>query len=477
MVPDGRLQVAELTSGPNRISIITTSELPSPLRYLPCLVTNSDSSHHHHHHHHGQEDSASPTATSAQVKNLKGSTPTAAPNEKGAAGHHHHHHHHGQRPGQSAQAVPAKPAAAVIPPKTKTIITSKAVTDAVANRPRHHLGDFIYEPHLKAGRLLPNTPTHRGFSSNPTPLPWNTIKDKENCTLTVKVPHVHLSPVAREEITARAFLWGTDVYTDDSDVVAACIHGGWIKGEWTEDVDTAMLDLDGRASGTDANKRKPKSQPNGTVDANSEDIISAPPPSGPMSIRVGRDLHVNVLILPRLSKYSATTRHGMTSREFGGQFGSRHAVHDGISFMVQNIRWVENGAQPQARLRGKARRERMRKAMKEVTASFGNINGMDLERDKQRTPSTRGDIAVNWRKKDQPEGQSEIGEKTDAARATSEGDKENRATVSTQAAQPEATPDAAAPEAAKNAPEEDITMAEADEASKTAAVVQGEKST
>lgn len=307
-------------------------------------------------------------------------------------------------------------------------MASKSVLESVANRARHHLGDFIYEPQLKPGRLLPNTPTHRGFSSNPKPLPWDIIKDKENCILTVKVPLVHLSSVAREEITARAYLWGTDVYTDDSDVVAACIHGGWIKGEWTDDVDTAMLDLD--AGTGEGGKRKSKIPTAEPPSRESEGAITMPPPSGPMDIPANRDLHVNVLILPRLLKYSGCTRFGLSSREFGGQYGSRHSIHDGLSYMIKSIRWVENGAQPQARLRGKARRERMRKAMKEVTASFGNINGVDVEQVKDHASPLRGEITGNWRKKDQAEGATEtMGEQTDQERAGSEGNKENRLTT------------------------------------------------
>ncbi|KAK8930077.1 hypothetical protein VCV18_002744 [Metarhizium anisopliae] len=405
----------------------------------------------------------SPTTAAAQFKNLKGSTPTASPTEKS---HHHHHHHHGQKTGAPAPASQTKPAPPVIPPKTKTVVASKLVLDSVANRARHHLGDFIYEPELKPGRLLPNTPTHRGFSSNPKPLPWDIIKDKENCILTVKVPLIHLSPVAREEITARAYLWGTDVYTDDSDVVAACIHGGWIKGEWTDDVDTAMLDLEqGTAEG---GKRKTKIPTPELPSRESEGAITAPPPLGPMDIPANRDLHVNVLILPRLVKYSGSTRFGISSREFGGQYGSRHSVHDGISYMIKSIRWVENGAQPQARLRGKARRERMRKAMKEVTASFGNIHGLDVEQSKESNASPqRGDIIGNWRKKDQPDAPAEaVNDKPDQERAASEGNKENRV-VTTQPGNSEEPA-----KETKKTPDQDVEMTEADAGKKESDTVQ-----
>lgn len=289
---------------------------------------------------------------------------------------------------------------------------SQAVIESASKYPRNHLGDFIYESELKPSRLLPSTPSHRGFASNPKPLPLDLIKGKINCTLTVKIPRIYLSPLSREEITSRAFLWGTDVYTDDSDVIAACIHSGWIRGEWAADFDTAMLDAE-----PDEKRRKTNkdgaSEPAGTE---SEGLITAPPAKGPMAVPADRDLHVNVLILPRLAKYGATTRHGITSREFGGEHGTRTTSHDGLSFKVHNIRWVENGAQPQARLRGKARRERMRKAMSEVKGTFGNVGSVDRTQDKR--------IPGNWWRNGTNTKEA-AAEENDIERPASEGDKEN----------------------------------------------------
>ncbi|QPC68955.1 hypothetical protein HYE67_011186 [Fusarium culmorum] len=366
-------------------------------------------SHAHHHHHHPAD--AAPLSGVVPFKNFKAGAPT---NDKGLPVPHHHHppramHQH-QHPQVKQPVVNAPP---IIPPKAKTIVKSKAILDSVSDRPRHHLGDFIYEPGLKASRLVPNYPTHRAFASNPKPLPWELIKNKENCLLTVKVARVHLSSASREEITSRGYLWGTDVYTDDSDVVAACIHSGWIKGEWTEEVDNSILDID--QGPADKRRKKPATS---TVDLDSEGLITAPPTSGPMPIPVRRDLHVNILILPRLVKYGASTRHGITSREFGGDYGHRHAVHDGISYMIKSVRWVENGAQPQARLRGQARRDRIRKAMREVKKSL-NVNGMEAIEEKQTNGKLQGGISATWRKKD-PE---QVEPKTQEQDV--EGDKEN----------------------------------------------------
>ncbi|OTB04820.1 hypothetical protein M426DRAFT_73187 [Hypoxylon sp. CI-4A] len=283
--------------------------------------------------------------------------------------HHHHHqgcvappsltHHH--QPPRSAPAPSSKPSApgsTVIPkPVHKTL--SQAVLDSVADRPRKHLGDVVYQVTLKPSKLE-SSHSKFGFASNPRPLPMDIIKGNENSTLTVKIPRVHLSPSSREEITARRAVWGTDVYTDDSDIVAACIHAGWIRGEWGEDVDIDLLELH-KITGT-------KKQRAAAVEQQHLEVLTSPPASGPVQIPADRDLHVTLLVLPALEKYGSSTRFGIQSREFGGTYNGRKSIHDGISFMITSVRWVD-GAAPQSRLRGKARRERIRKAMSEEVLS------------------------------------------------------------------------------------------------------------
>jgi len=298
--------------------------------------------------------------------------------------------------------------------------------DSVADRPRTHLGDVVYEPSLKRARLQdPRTgrPPRSGYKSNPKPLPWNLIEGKENCTLTMKIGKEHLVPAAREEITCRRALWGTDVYTDDSDVVAACIHAGWIRGEWSEDVDVSMLGLDEGYSVSDA-RSVLNGQANGTKAAKSPSqhstsaltVLTEPPRNGPMPVPENRDLHVTLLILPRLEKYASTTRFGIKSREFGGPVGieeaQQRAVHDGISFMVIGLRWVTNGGASQSRLRGKARRERIRKALEEVAMTPAWIsrpaNGLEGEDASEKDR----DVGLGWWKQN-------------PSKPPSEGDKEN----------------------------------------------------
>lgn len=377
-------------------------------------------SHHHHHHHHVQEQLSSPAdGVNAAFRNVKGSTAMPSPPTGFAKDVHPAHHHHAvprSTPHNHTQtgnkAGPVQPSQqAVIVPKAKHIVRSQAVLDSVAGLPRKHLGDVPYEVILKPARTMdPRTgrPPRHGYASTPVPLLWDLIKDQLNCTLTVKVGRQHLVPESREEITSRRAVWGTDIYTDDSDIIAACIHAGWIRGEWPEDVDVDMLDL---VVPDDTEKRGRRTVPNQATSASANpDVLTEPPKTGPMVVPPNRDLHVTVLILPRLEKYSSTVRFGIKSREFGGKIvdslgATQRSVHDGLSFMITSLRWVNNGAGTQNRLRGKARRERIRRALREVEqAPLAAAKAMNLETatgtgtvEPSNTPSTGGvELSASW---------------------------------------------------------------------------------
>lgn len=352
----------------------------SPLMFMP---HDAHITSHHHHHHHIPEQLSPKHAGVSPFKNVKGAAPVASPTSLAKDLFMTHHHApprsvaHGQIRDPNTRPAAALPSpAAVIPPKTKRIISNKAVLDSVAHKPREYLGDFVYELDLKPARLQdPRTgrPPRHAFSSTPKPLPMDVIRGKEGSTLMVKVGKQHLTPSSREEITSRRAVWGTDVYTDDSDVVAACIHGGWIRGEWCEDVDVQLLGLDDGAETEvrDVKSGKKARGKDAVEQKANPDFLEAPLNTGPVQVPDGRDMVVMVIILPNLEKYTSSTRFGIKSREWGGKLGrdGQRSSHDGLSFMVKSVRFVTNGALPQSRLRGQARRERMRKAMQEVETS------------------------------------------------------------------------------------------------------------
>lgn len=240
--------------------------------------------------------------------------------------HHHyhgtpHHHHHAPRTSQPAPFIPPK-----IPPKVHEV---QAVLDEAAKRPRKHLGSHLYEATPELPK--PNSPLDDQFcyASKPKPLPrfeMNPI----NCTLTVRVPRYYLKPRQRQQIVLQRHLWGARIYRDDSDPIAAAIHSGWIRGEWDETVDVSMLD----PRITVANEP-----------SDAEDTLTKVP-AAPVTPPADMELHITLLILPTIEEYHSTCEYGITSR--------KSLNHDGLSFMVHKIQWVDEGYGTRGQERGAA---------------------------------------------------------------------------------------------------------------------------
>jgi hypothetical protein len=184
---------------------------------------------------------------------------------------------------------------------------------------------------------------------------------------------MYLTPEIRAEITSRKAVWGTDIYTDDSDVIAACIHQGWFRGEWDEDVDTSLLGLELKEGPPDSPKA----------------YLTEPPPKGPMHVPLDRDCHITILILPLLEKFSSTTRFGMRSREWGGEHDGYKGVHDGLSFMIMSVRWVDGETNEGGRvMKRKLLLESEREAEKEDEAFFSRIAANGHAKDNADIPES-----------------------------------------------------------------------------------------
>lgn len=223
---------------------------------------------------------------------------------------------------------------------------------SVAHLPRHHLGSTLYTPRIgmPSAKASPDSAKF-GYTTTPQPLPR--FEQRENCTFTVRVPRFRIDATHREEICARRALWGTGVYTDDSDPVAAAIHSGFIRGAWGDDVDESMLDLEIK----DGYQHAPQSQPDSQAGEGApkpENGEKGPrlPPVPPAN----QDLHITLLILPRLEKYDSTVMFGLKSRKWEGR-------HDGMSFKVHRVDWVDEGVGRGEERSGEARRKRLRTLM------------------------------------------------------------------------------------------------------------------
>ena len=161
------------------------------------------------------------------------------------------------------------------------------------------------------------------------PIPY--FEGQENCTFTVRVPRAYLRSLGAtenertavaggiEEICRTRALWGTDIYTDDSDVVAAAIHSGWLRGDFG-DYNRDIHDLFG----------KEEVEP---AVAAAGDTFEEKPPS-PLHPPRDADLHITIVLLPPLMNYAATTQHHLRSREWGSH-------HDGMSYMIHSMQFVD----------------------------------------------------------------------------------------------------------------------------------------
>lgn len=139
------------------------------------------------------------------------------------------------------------------------------------------------------------------------------------------------------DATERREIWGTEVYTDDSDVVAALIHEGWIDPAFPEDVEKTLASLKTMGKDKDSAQGKEKEKPK----------QPAKPKIPPL-----KDVLVTLLILPPLASYKGTIRHSLSSRSWAGDGCARH---DGMSFMIHDVKVVDMGVAEGGKLGRKKR--------------------------------------------------------------------------------------------------------------------------
>ena len=285
--------------------------------------------------------------------------------------------------------------------KPRTIVRSQAVLESVKNLPRKHLGSMLYQVHVESAASIAAFPDsgkmgneRYGFDAGPYSIPR--FEDKANCTFTVRVPREHLTKAARIEVCERRNIWGTEVYTDDTDPLAAAIHSGWIRGEWRDDVDISLLSIGkekereerpnnnaigpngrtslsvsvspelsrkslapyphGNTSGSEQGpSRKNSDVGSGTGDGkNSTTETLTSVPTYPVIPATGKDLHITLLLLPRLQQYASTVQNGIKSRPWLTE-------HDGNSFMVHEVQILDEGSGGRSDERGaEAKHSRLR---------------------------------------------------------------------------------------------------------------------
>ncbi|GAA6035340.1 hypothetical protein JCM8097_008821 [Rhodosporidiobolus ruineniae] len=122
-------------------------------------------------------------------------------------------------------------------------------------------------------------------------------------------------------------VWGTDVYTDDSDVLAVLLHSGWLRVGRRERRKRAGE----RGAGEEALKRAlmpgEPPRPQGEEEEEEESVPKA--------------LKVTLGVCPPLVRYQGLGRQGVRSRSWGNG-------HDGVSLRVEKVEGVESLPPPPA---------------------------------------------------------------------------------------------------------------------------------
>ncbi|KAF8420132.1 histone deacetylation protein Rxt3-domain-containing protein [Tirmania nivea] len=250
------------------------------------------------------------------------------------------HHHHPPRRHSPAPQPPAK--------RPKLIINSTPVVDSVANLPRYHLGSMVYNPSGNSNA------SNKGYSTTHSMLPR--FEGRENCIFQIRIPRRYLYERERAEVCKRRWLWGSDVYTDDSDVLAVLVHLGKIPPVLPDGIEPELVLAPQPGAMEDKDK-----EINGALPASAKST-----PSG--YVNINKDIIVDILILPPLEKYSSTVRNAIKSRSWNKQ-------HDGMSYMVHEVKTAEPG---EAEGRGKSMRKQ-RLNEREHIRKWGTLPGREGE--------------------------------------------------------------------------------------------------
>jgi hypothetical protein len=228
--------------------------------------------------------------------------------------------------------------------RPKKTIRITPIVNAAKRLPRRHVGNFRYDPVISGADI----PSNNKFdiSIKPNLLPSFNDPDKVNCTFSVRVPKLWLQKRERRMIGHESYLWGSGIYADDSDVVAAAIHSGFIKAVPPEGVDETLLE------------RVVKEQ-----NAKIEGLINVPETPVDPETEKGKDAIITCVVLPTLERYTGSSRFGISSRDWPGE---GRTVHDGVSFAVIKVEFVAGGVEGRRMGRtGVERRARLKEELKE----------------------------------------------------------------------------------------------------------------
>ncbi|KAH3661693.1 hypothetical protein OGAPHI_006543 [Ogataea philodendri] len=276
-------------------------------------------------------------------------------------------------------------------------IDSKETLLLAASFPRKHLGSIIYQEYpTKETRCmyLENIdPVHQQEDFHiPNQLVSKRIEllpayfaNYINCTVDIRIPYKSI-PDNINVFDRR--IWGTDIYTDDSDIVAILYHCGVLQSAdptGADDNDSTRAPEKSEKSGESEQDKEsgavPFSSHTGAITpGNLDNIHNVSKPD--VNPDEANDLVVTLIILPRLGVYQGSYRNHYNSRTWG----QNGAYHNGVSIALYGVRWCRLGGSYDGLNTGSFRKrllnERMEVSQKLLKTSQPNdsVSGWTVDR-------------------------------------------------------------------------------------------------
>ncbi|KAH3683747.1 hypothetical protein WICPIJ_005266 [Wickerhamomyces pijperi] len=211
--------------------------------------------------------------------------------------------------------------------KREVKVNNADVLEYASKFPRKHLGSIIYTP-------TPTKETHKQLrdfqdieisedeKTRIVPL-LPELNTYINSIVTVRIPSFQIIDLLNNENYNKRAIWGTDVYTDDSDILLVLKHNGFLP---TQDSEVEQLI---------PNEGSVKSTPGNLL--NTQNIQQNVSNFKHFLNIIGGDIHVDLIILPRLTTYKGIFRNGLNSRDW-------ETGHDGVSFALFGVRYGDKNS-------------------------------------------------------------------------------------------------------------------------------------
>lgn len=224
--------------------------------------------------------------------------------------------------------------------KRQIIIENEDVLKYASKFPRKHLGSILYTPyptkstHEQLSIFQPSDLSTPELEAKAKPIQQGTeivpllpeLKDYINSIITVRIPSYQINDLQNNKNYINRSIWGTDIYTDDSDVLLILKHNGFLPS-----IDNELENMIHNSDNNDNNSVEKRTPGNLKDPQNLDQTVN--------NFRhfiniIGGDIHVDLIVLPKLVKYEGIYRNGINSRTWV-------TGHDGVSIAIHGVRYGE----------------------------------------------------------------------------------------------------------------------------------------